>query len=146
MAVPVERAEAGAVAEQAADGLRYAAQRSERSPDLGGVHDRLAWWPRGVLSRAAGGLWGVRLLTGGGSEREARELAALAAASFPARESGYELVPLAPGREERLSFLHESLMAGAGGGYHADNRGEQGFLAGTSMLATLTRPPAVEVP
>ncbi|MGW5361246.1 helicase HerA-like domain-containing protein [Actinopolymorpha pittospori] len=117
------------VISEVADSARQSRSRAESSPDHAVAHDRARAWHRELRSAESYGLWRVRLVVGGADEVAARSLAGLVVASIDLDGHSYTLVP-----GPDCGSLDAVLAV------------EDGDLAGSRLLAALTRPPATEVP
>ncbi|RFS81683.1 ATP-binding protein [Actinomadura spongiicola] len=117
VAEPVDPAEAGFLADDLADRQRRAQSMAEMSPEESVAAVRLERRHRELRRAATSGLWRVRLMAGGATERAAARVAALVCASADLSRLPYALVPGAAGP----------------------------FEASTQLVAALARPPVREV-
>jgi DNA helicase HerA-like ATPase len=145
LAEPLPHAEIQALAHEIARLEQRSAGNTDRFPDRVMATRRLQLRHAEVLKARSTGLWRVRLLAGGGDLDAASRVAALLCASADLSGLPYAIAPAeraAGALGELLADPDPSPPAPAGG----DGVLGYPFLAGTDLLAALTRPPEREVP
>ncbi|MBM7784629.1 ATP-binding protein [Tenggerimyces flavus] len=129
LAEQVRPADVHRLLEEVGDGARQAMTRAEQSPVRAVEHDRLNARLRELREAESLGLWRVRVLLAGASDGAVRALAGLVAASIDLTGLPYSLAP------DRLAGTFDEVAAA-----------DEGTLAGSRLVAALTRTPTAEVP
>ena len=117
------------ILEDVGDRARQAMARAEQSPERAVEHDRLNARLRELREAESLGLWRVRVLIAGATVPAVRTLAGLVAASVDLADLPYSLTP------DRLAGTFDEVAAA-----------DEGTLAGSRLVAALTRTPTAEVP
>ena len=129
LAEPVVATEAAQLIASTAANARQAGQRRESSADHAIAYERYLARHRELYEGESLGLWRVRLLAGGSDESGACAVAGLVAASVDSNGLPYTLVP-----------------TGQAGSFVQATERAQAEVAGSRLVAALTRPPSVEIP